>query len=355
MSASELTFVSAFAGAGGLDYGFQLAGFRSVWASELDADAAASYEANLGHPIEVGDVTQADLPGPGAADVVLGGPPCQGFSVAGRMDPDDPRSEHVLFFLDRLVRSVQPRAFIMENVKALALNRRWEGVRSALFALAEEQGYETRLFVLNAADFGVPQARERMFLIGIRDGVPEVPAPTTISAPLSAGEALRALPPFGTPGNSLVCPARVTLARNPVLRRSPYAGMLFNGQGRPINLSAPALTLPATMGGNRTPVVDQLELEGNSEPWVLAYHDRLWSGGKPLRRAPKRLRRLTVEEAAALQTFPTHWTLRGRQSSQYRQIGNAVPPELARHVALSVARSLTSSADRRAQPALVAA
>jgi DNA (cytosine-5)-methyltransferase 1 len=244
MSPSGFTFVSAYAGVGGLDYGFELAGFRPVWASELDRDAAASYKANLGHGIEVGDVTRADLPGAGAADVVIGGPPCQGFSVAGRMDPDDPRSGHVQFFLDRLVRSVQPRAFVMENVKALALNRRWAGVRSVLFGLAEEQGYETRLFVLNAADFGVPQARERMFLIGIKGGIPEAPIPTTAGVPVSAGEALRALPPFGAFGNSSSCTARVTLARQPVLRRSPYAGMLFNGQGRPINLAAPALPEP---------------------------------------------------------------------------------------------------------------
>jgi DNA (cytosine-5)-methyltransferase 1 len=338
MTVSGLKFASAYSGAGGLDYGFSLAGMEPIWASEANPDAAATYEANLGHPVEVGDIAKIRLPRAGAADIVIGGPPCQGFSVAGRMDPTDPRSTHVLFFLDKFVRSVQPKAFVMENVKALALNRRWAGIREQLWALAAELGFETKLFVLNAADFGVPQARERMFLVGVRGVEPQPPTPTTSDSSPTVGDALRSLPAVGASGNATSCSARVTLARKPVLRRSPYAGMLFNGQGRPLRLDAPAQTLPASMGGNRTPIVDQLELEEGAKPWVVEYHQRLWGGGRPLRRAPARLRRLTVEEAAALQTFPSDWEFCGSQSAQYRQIGNAVPPQLAYHVALSVAR-----------------
>ena len=94
------------------------------------------------------------------------------------------------------------------------------------------------------------------------------------------------------------------------------------------------------MGGNRTPIVDQAQLDDGATPWILGYHARLSAGGAPVKAIPDRLRRLTVEEAAAIQTFPAgmHWA--GKQSSQYRQIGNAVPPELAFHVGLAVRRSL---------------
>ena len=121
---------------------------------------------------------------------------------------------------------------------------------------------------------------------------------------------------------------------------SNNAGLLFNGKGRVLNLDAPALTLPASMGGNRTPVIDQLQLETGCRCWIEEYHAHLWAGGDPWVEAPDRLRRLTVQEAAALQTFPAGWQFVGTQSAQFRQIGNAVPPELAFQVARAVSRML---------------
>jgi DNA (cytosine-5)-methyltransferase 1 len=119
--------------------------------------------------------------------------------------------------------------------------------------------------------------------------------------------------------------------------------LLFNGSGRVLKLDAPALTLPASMGGNATPIIDQDEFADTPPlPWVIGYHARLLRGGRPVKRVPPRLRRITVQEAAALQTFPPDWRFSGRQSIQYRQIGNAVPPELARHVAAAVKRTLRS-------------
>jgi DNA (cytosine-5)-methyltransferase 1 len=134
--------------------------------------------------------------------------------------------------------------------------------------------------------------------------------------------------------------AKVTPAKKPVLRRSPFAGMLFNGQGRPLNLDAPAPTLPASMGGNRTPIVDQHQLENGGECWVVGYHEHLWNGGAPYERIPKRLRRLTLEECTAIQTFPSNYEWAGRLSSRFKQIGNAVPPRLAFHVAVAVREAL---------------
>jgi DNA (cytosine-5)-methyltransferase 1 len=340
---AQPTCVSLYSGCGGLDIGFRWAGFRPVWANDIDPVALESYRGALpGHPAVAGDISSLpDRPGRGDADVVIGGPPCQGFSVAGRMDPKDPRSRHVWTFLE-VVEDVRPRAFVLENVKALAMNRRWTGLLERLMEHADGLGFEPRLYLLNAADFGVPQARERMFLVGIRrgEGAHVAPFADTATAQPTLRSALEALPRFGQVGNDTVCAAKITIAKAPVLRRSPWAGMLFNGAGRPMDLDRPAPTLPASMGGNKTPIIDQDQLEAGAEPWVVRYHAHLWRGGDPWKKVPSRLRRITVEEAAAIQTFPAGMPWSGPQSARYRQIGNAVPPELAYRVACAIRASL---------------
>jgi DNA (cytosine-5)-methyltransferase 1 len=256
------------------------------------------------------------------------------------MDPNDPRSRHVWDFLG-VVKRVEPDAFVMENVKALAKNRRWSDLLNRLRDSAEQAGYTTELHVLNASHYGVPQARERMFLVGTRAGRPLTIPPVSTEAPPSVRSALLTLPPYKHPGNHSVCTARVTPARTPVMRKSPFAGMLFNGQGRPLNLDAPAPTLPASMGGNRTPIIDQHQLDDpEADSWVISYHRHLAQGGVPYDAIPQRMRRLTVQEAAAIQTFPPGMTWEGKQSAQFRQIGNAVPPTLAFHVARALRRAL---------------
>lgn len=350
MAGAAPTFVSLYSGAGGLDIGLTLAGFAPIFSNDIDPDATSTYKAAMTaasntaphlaettHRVTTGDIRGIkDLPGRGSADLVVGGPPCQGFSVAGKMDPNDPRSRHVFDFLG-VVDRVQPRAFIMENVKALAVNDRWSGTRADLLKAAGEMGYRTSLHVLNASHYGVPQARERMFLIGVRDAGPlPEPRATSNEQPRTVRDALGEMPAWGEEGNDDFCTARVTPARNPVLRRSAWAGMLFNGQGRPMNLDAPAPTLPASMGGNRTPIIDQLSLSESVPSWVLDYHKHLWAGGTPVREIPTRLRRITVQEAASLQTFPIDMPWSGPQSARYRQIGNAVPPMLAYAVATAL-------------------
>lgn len=332
--------VSLYCGAGGLDLGFRRAGFDVCWAIDSDKFAVKTYNANLEANAICGDVLGIDPPLDAHPDIVIGGPPCQGFSVIGRMDPNDPRSRHVEHFLD-VVEMLQPRAFVMENVKALAVSKRWEDARDRLLTRASELGYNRSMFVLNAEDYGVPQARERMFLIGFDKGIPTLPTPTTAGHPPTVREALITLPSPGEPGNHETCTAKVVPARIPVMRPTAFRGsLLFNGSGRPLLLDAPAKTLPASMGGNATPIIDQDELEHGAKPWVEDYHRRLLDGGKPLRRAPGRLRRITVQEAAALQTFPTDWRFEGPRVAQFRQIGNAVPPNLAEAVARSVREAL---------------
>ena len=350
------TFVSLYAGAGGMDLGFALAGFAPVWVNELDQYAAETHEqafADLagvrphlnGHEFVLRrgsllEVPRSDLPRRGAADLVIGGPPCQGFSVAGKMDPNDERSEHVHHFFD-VVKRIQPRAFVMENVKALGVSDRWASLRAELLAEADRLGYATRLEICDASHYGVPQARERMLLIGVRGyDEPSVPVKTTATRRPTVRDALSRLPPLGASGNDQQCAAIITSAIKPVMRRSPYAGMLLNGSGRPMNLDAPAPTLPASMGGNRTPIVDQMALDRDETHWIVSYHRRLQSGRGRVDKVPSRMRRLTVEEAAALQTFPQGMQWLGPRSAQFRQIGNAVPPRLALAAARSVALDL---------------
>jgi DNA (cytosine-5)-methyltransferase 1 len=230
----------------------------------------------------------------------------------------------------------------MENVKNLAQNPKFELVRAKLFERARQMGYHTELILLNAADYGVPQARERMFLIGCRKRGVSMPLPVSADSRPTVRQALSQLPAWDTPGNDSLCRAKVTPAKAPVLRVSPWAGMLFNGAGRPMNLDAPAPTLPASMGGNRTPIIDQKQWDEGGESWVQQYHRHLIAGGDPIRddEIPARLRRLTVEEAAALQTFPRGYEFKGPQSAQFKQIGNAVPPVLAYHVARALREAM---------------
>lgn len=354
------TYVSLYAGAGGLDIGFSLAGFVPVWVSELDKSALEThdevfrqlakdrphlrgreYESKVGDLLALSD---EELPLESSADLVIGGPPCQGFSVAGKMDPNDERSKHVFHFLD-VVDRVKPKAFVLENVKALYENKRWAGIRDELAKKADSLGYNTRMVLANASHFGVPQARERMFFIGVKKdlGFPSAPVPTTAENPPTVREALSQLPPYGAEGNNSRCVAKITTAKAPVLRRSPFAGMLFNGAGRPLNLDAPSVTLAASMGGNKTPIIDQRVLEfEDTDSWVVEYHSDLWNseGASVVDAVPDYLRRLTVEEAAAIQTFPLGMVWSGPQSSRFRQIGNAVPPRLGLAAAEAVKKSL---------------
>lgn len=344
--------ISLFSGAGGMDAGFKAAGFDVIAANEMDKYACETFRSN--HPetkLFEGDINSCgkELRSYREIEVVFGGPPCQGFSVAGKMDPDDPRSELIFSFCN-IVESIKPKAFVMENVKALGALAKFEEVRTALMARFHKAGYKVTMHILNSREFGVPQSRERVFFIGVKDGTtPVVPsrfwkyrkvAPTLREILISLGRP-------GTKSNDRVCNAKVTLAAKPILRKSPYAGMLFNGQGRPLNPDGWASTLPASMGGNRTPIIDDNHLYYGKAAWVEEYHRHLMDGGKPqgMHEAPSYLRRLTINEAALLQTFPEDYVWCGPGSRVYSQIGNAVPCALAKVVACCVKDSISGLLD----------
>lgn len=336
--------ISLFSGAGGLDIGFEEAGFQVVFANEFDHDAACTWRANRtanNDVMQEGDIN-AILPDlaqyRGTVDILFGGPPCQGFSVAGKMDPNDSRSELIFTFL-QAVQLVEPKFFVMENVKALGTLEKWADVRGRYLMQAKNLGYSVGYAVFHTSDYGVPQKRDRVIFVGVKDGDPKqffkemkkltCSAPTTRDVLLSVGQ-------FGTAQNPDTCAATITLAKSPIMRKSPYAGMLVNGAGRPVDLDGLPPTLPATMGGNKTPIVDQHSLE-NAElvNWFELYHKKIVAGEcRPATmEIPDYIRRLTLKEAAAIQTFPKDYIFCGARNKQYRQIGNAVPSLFAYKVA----------------------
>src|SRR3954469_16037724 len=186
----RLKAISLFTGAGGLDLGFEAAGFETAVAVEMDVRCVATLRANRNWPVidtDVAKVTTAELLKtagltPGEADVLIGGPPCQPFSKSGFWATgearrlDDPRATTIDHYL-RILAETRPRAFLLENVEGLGFKGKDEGlkrIRSALGAINARYRtrYEPAITVLNAADHGVPQVRRRLFVIGSREGRP---------------------------------------------------------------------------------------------------------------------------------------------------------------------------------------
>jgi DNA (cytosine-5)-methyltransferase 1 len=338
--------ISLFSGAGGMDIGFEKAGFNILAASEMDNNAIKTYEKNNPQvKLYKGDLHDYldEISSTNSVDLVFGGPPCQGFSVAGKMDPNDPRSELIWRFMD-VVERTNPKAFVIENVKALGKLAKWEGVRDRIIERANELGFSTDYIILDSSDFGVPQRRERVFFVGVRD-VDITNESLSImldkhkKEAMSVRETIKHLGRAGTDMNPHTCQAKITFASNPIMRKSPYAGMLFNGMGRPLNLDVVSTTLPASMGGNKTPIVDEeLLYNEHANNWIEEYHSGLRNGTitPSYNNAPNRLRRLTLKEAALIQSFPVEYEFYGSKSAVYKQIGNAVPCGLAEAVANAV-------------------
>lgn len=324
-----------FAGAGGLSLGFAWAGLAPVAAIEVVPDAACTYAAHHGVEVirrDIGALSDQELRAfRDEVRVVAGGPPCQPWSTGGRRRGDaDSRDGFPQFF--RTLLAVRPEAFVCENVSGLESGSAAGYLRDLLRVFEEELRYDVQCKVLDAADFGVPQHRRRLFIVGTRDaGVFEWPdathGPHAPNRWATAGDVLSS-EPIGQPNRSIV-----TYAKKPQLRPSPFDGLLFNGGGRPIDLGAPARTILASAGGNKTPFYDTLGI-------VPGYHAHLREGGEPRTGRVPGARRITVAECAALQSFPDGMVFAGARSSQYTQVGNAVPPLLAEAVGRSLRAAL---------------
>ena len=318
MSRNPLCAVDVFAGAGGLSTGLAWAGFDIAVGVERDHDACGSFA--KAHPAAT--VLETDV-----ASVVwglwrhedyvlVGGPPCQPWSNGGkRLGAEDERDGWPAFL--QALRGMRPRAFLAENVPGLAKHPMFRDVVGEM----ERLGYEVSAQVVDAADYGVPQHRRRLIIIGTRGHKFVFPRPSfgpKAQRPWRAAGEVVGLEPDGEPNRSVVM-----YARHPDVRPSPYAGHLWNGGGRPVDLSRPAPTMLASAGGNKTAWIDTLGI-------VPEYHAHLLAGGAPRSGLVPGARRLTVEEVAALQSFPPGTWFAGTKSSRYRQVGNAVPPLLAR-------------------------
>ena len=323
-----------------MDLGFRKAGIEVVWANDFNKAACETYRANFGEEIHEGSLMDFDYATLPDCDLVFGGPPCQGFSVAGKMDPKDPRSK-LVFEFQRVIAAKRPRYFVMENVAALGRLEKFASVRKRLLDGYRRMGYCVRFKVLDSQYYSTPQRRERLIMIGTTDVVDKIKFPAPCKTLITAREILSGLDEPGTGNNQGVCEARITLAKKPVLRISAYAGMLFNGLGRPIDLSRPCQTLPASMGGNKTPIIDtRLLKDSAATDWLKTVHAKAAKGvdmGKV--KVPRFMRRITVSEAAALQGFPREFEFCGSRCDKYRQIGNSVPPPLAYAVAKAVVKS----------------
>lgn len=342
----SIPFLDLFAGAGGLSIGLVKAGFEPVGAIEIMDNAARSYEDCHGLDVDrrrLEDLSAGELrKWRGLARLVAGGPPCQPWSTGGlQLAGEDDRDGFPAMV--RALRIIEPEAFLIENVAGIERGRA-QRYFEALLGSLRDLGYKVHHKTLDAADFGVPQHRRRMFIVGSRSGGFQFPSPShgpDTDLPWVPAGNFVGRPPIGEPNPSIV-----TYAKRPHLRPSPYDGLLFNGGGRPIDPSQPARTILASAGGNKTQFVDTQEV-------VPDYHAELWdkAAGKPRAgylgsvrsgRVPG-ARRITVEESALLQSFPKEMVFHGTRSAQYTLVGNAVPPRLAAAVGKSVRSLLVSS------------
>jgi DNA (cytosine-5)-methyltransferase 1 len=291
-------------------------GFDIVKAYDINPHAVATYNANLEPVCEVKDVTTLgpdDLP---RADVVLGGFPCQDFSVAGKRQGIKVQRGNLYKALVSAVEAVRPKVFVAENVKGLLTANGGLAIRVIAEDFAKAgPGYRIHMALLNAAHFGVPQRRERVFIVGVRqdlEGEFLFPQPTHAPPLLADGVDLL---PWVTARDALH-----DLEDESALRSMPNwewsKARKNRGQGnRPIKADEPAPTIRAEHHGN------------------LEFHYAL-------------PRRLSVREAARLQSFPDTFVFHASMSEAYRLVGNAVPPVLAWHLAVAVGRFLDGSQRR---------
>lgn len=336
--------VDAFAGAGGFSLGLRQAGWNVVAAFDNDPVAVATYERNLGSDIRLLDADQDDaqalvnalgLDGAGI-DLLVGGPPCQGFSLQRRGDRTDARNALVLRFVDLIV-EMQPASFVMENVPAVTSTRGQHLVR-ALAETTSEIGYRTHIATLDAADYGVAQRRRRTFFVGIYgDGDFEWPTPTAHGSPRTVAEALEGLPspPLdGTPHPDVANhyrEARLSALNRERIRHVPPGG------GRAHLPSH--LQLACHQSGHR-----HLDTYGRlawDEPAVTitARFDSFTRGKFG---HPEEDRSITLREGARLQGFPDDFVFDGTREDGARLIGNAVPPPVAQELGAQIMRTLAS-------------
>lgn len=296
-----MRIISLFSGAGGLDLGLVQAGHEIVWANDIDKDAVVTYRENIGNHIICDDIKNIDIATLPDCDVVIGGFPCQGFSQANMLRTlDDDRNQLYRFFYST-IRIKQPKFFIAENVKGILNLGKGEAIKN-IVADFEAAGFITSVNLVNMADYGVPQTRQRVIIIGQRKDLGSqlrfhfpIPTHSKTGNPKSWVSIQEAIGHFPDPDQE-----------NDILNHiySAYKVTYRNFTGhRQTDPSKPSPTILA---------------RGNGKGGVCAIPHY---NGK---------RRLTIRESASIQTFPETFHFVGTMNSCYRQIGNAVPVKFAK-------------------------
>lgn len=334
-STKTLNALSLFSGGGGLDLGFSAAGFKVRVSSDIDSFSCATLELNKGkksfykHAKAVQtDITKVDAhdlfrgiyADASGIDLVIGGPPCQAFSVFGqRKGLGDPRGNLVWDYL-RIIQEIQPAAFVFENVAGLKSIHDGKLYEEILESLTLSGMYTVSAHSYQLADFGIPQFRERIFFIGAKNGnkVPQMTpthgnAPNTLNPYRTVGEALRFMP---EPGEACQLPNHVGRKHSQrIVDR--YRSLVFGERDHKTR-------------------INKLHPERPSYT-IIVGSDK---GGGKGHVHPFTPREVTPRESARIQTFPDWWQFHGAGRHVIRQVGNAVPPlfaaQLAEHVKMHV-------------------
>jgi DNA-methyltransferase (dcm) len=304
-----MTIVSLFSGAGGLDLGLIRAGHKVIYANDIDASSVATYRRNIGSHIIQADIKDVDLSTLPDADVIVGGFPCQGFSQANRFRNMGDERNTLYKFFHKAIQVKQPKFFIAENVKGILSL----GGGDAIKIITEdfrEAGYSLEVRLVNMADYGVPQTRQRVIFVGQRIDLSDhrlfnFPKPThgrngQPSPWKSIENAIGHLP---DPDSANDLPNHLYSSYKLAFRN-------FTGH-RPTNKGKPSPTILA---------------RGNGGGGVCAIPHY---NGK---------RRLTIRESASVQTFPENFVFEGQMNACYRQIGNAVPVLFAEIIGAELSR-----------------
>lgn len=359
--------IDLFAGAGGLSLGFEQAGFDIAAAVEIDPIHCATHERNFPHAkticasvVDVGGDAirhRANL-GDAEIDVVFGGAPCQGFSLIGKRAFDDPRNRLVLHYV-RIVAELQPKYFVFENVKGLTLGKHVAFLNELIAALGSA-GYDVAspYQVLNAADFGVPQDRKRLFVIGARRGLVLPKYPMPIESRTTVWEAIGDLPDADRfdelNANDSIQVAWTTDApyarRLRGLERDP-SDYGYRREFDPDVLTSSLRTEHTELSKSRFMATEHGKTEPISRFRKLppdGLCNTLRAGTDSARGAftsprpihPSLPRVITVREAARLHSYPDWFRFHSTKWHGFRQIGNSVPPLLGRAIAAEIIKAL---------------
>lgn len=316
--------IELFAGSGGMALGFERAGFEPILLVEKDKDACRTLKKNRPlWPVSQSDITSVDYSGL-SPTIVTGGFPCQSFSHAGqRLGMEDTRG--TLFYeFARCVKETSPKIFLGENVHGLLTHDKGETFKT-IISVFSDLGYNVEYRLLDSSEFGVPQRRKRVIIVGINRNLnTRFQWPKKESSILTLKDALQNCP-------QSLC-AAYSERKSKVLKMVPPGG---NWRSLPEDIAKEYMGKSYYNSGGRTTYAKRLSWD---EPCLTILCSP--SQMQTERCHPDETRPLSIKESARVQTFPDEWNFEGSLVSQYKQIGNAVPVELAYRLALAAKKTL---------------